>query len=367
MRITGVDLTPVFSRRETGDISRHVIVRLSTDEGLEGLGEMSDVGDWGIMYDLTDMRAAFETLLVGKDPLEWKPITIEAGERLMGGAMQAGFEIALFDLIGKYRGQTIAGLFGGSLKDRLRVCYPIFRNYSAEDAQENVKRVERRMGEGHDLFRLYHGGNVDADEVFLDAVRSQWGDAFKLKSLDFSRRFKWKRVVHAADRLLQFYTPIHLESVSDIRDRDGQYEIRKRIDLPISEHISTVEQAFEFAKHRYVDIFNICLCGAGGLTRALHIAQVAHAAGLSCLVGTTQELSIGVAAQGMFGSVLENLDYPADCTGGLLYEHDVVVDRVRYEKGHLIVPEGPGVGMELDADKLAQFTYPLSSVNDPEI
>ncbi len=366
MKITGVDLTPVFSRRETGHISRHVIVRLNTDEDPVGLGEMSDVGDWGIMYDLADVQAVFETLLVGKDPLDWRPITVEAAESLrMGGAIQAGLEIALFDLIGKIKSQSIAGLFGGSLKDRLRVCYPIFRNHSAEDAQENVKRVERRIGEGQDLFRLYHGGNVDADEVFLDAVRSQWGDAFRLKSLDFSGRFKWKRVVQVFERLGQ-YKPIHLESVSDRMDRGGQYEIRKRIDRPISEHVSSVEQAFEFARHGYVDIFNICLCAAGGFTRALHIAQIAHAAGLSCLVGTTQELSIGVSAQAMFGSLLENLDYPADCTGGMLYEHDVVVNRVRYEKGHVIVPEGPGVGMELDGDKLEQLTHPLSTVSDPE-
>ena len=368
MKITGIDLTPVFSRRETGHVSRHVIVRLTTDEGLIGLGEMSDVEDWGLMYDLADVKGAFESLLVGKDPLDWKSITVEARSRFlrMGGAIQAGFEIALFDLIGKFRDQSVAGIFGGPLKDRLRVCYPIFRNYSVEDAEENVKRVDRRMGEGQDLFRLYHGGNVDADEVFLDAVRSQWGERFVLKSLDFSRRFPWKQTIRALQRLLP-YKPIHLESVSDIRDPEGQYEIRKRVDVPISEHVHTVEQAFEFAKHRYVDIFNICLSGTGGFTTAFHIAQIAQAAGISCLVGTTQELSIGVAAQAMFGSVVENLDYPGDPTGGLLYEHDVVVERVRYENGHLIVPEGPGLGMELDSEKLAAVTHPLSSMSDPDI
>ena len=110
-----------------------------------------------------------------------------------------------------------------------------------------------------------------------------------------------------------------------------------------------------------MDIFNISLSGAGGFTNALHIAQVADAAGLSCLVGTTQELSIGVAAQAMFGSVVENLDYPGDPTGGLLYESDVVKARVQYEKGHLIVPKGPGLGMALDEEKLDAISEPLRS------
>jgi muconate cycloisomerase len=363
MKITRVDLTPVASRRETGSVSRHVIIRLNTDEGLVGLGEMSDVGDWGIMYDLTDIKGAYESLLVGKDPLDWRAITTAARSRLrMGGAIRAGFEIALFDLTGKIKNQSVAGVFGGSLRDRMRVCYPIFRNYSREDAEANIKRVDRRMEEGQDLFRLYQG-DVGADEIFLDGVKSKWGDQFVLKSLDFSGVKKWKRVVHAVEILVQYYTPILLESVSDRKDPVGQLEVRRRIDLPISEHVSSIDRAYEFAKHRYVDIFNISLSGAGGFTNALHIAQVADAAGLSVLVGTTQELSIGVAAQAMFGSIVENLDYPGDPTGGLLYESDVVKDPVRYEKGYLIVPDGPGLGMELDEEKIAAIQESLSSVS----
>ncbi len=362
MKITAVDLTPVASRRETGSVSRHVVIRLNTDAGLIGLGEMSDVGDWGVMYDLDDIKGAYESLLVGRDPLNWRPITIAARSRLrMGGAIRAGFEIALFDLIGKIYNQSVAGVFGGALRNKMRVCYPIFRNYSREDAEANIERVDRRMGEGQDLFRLYHGGVVEADEIFLDGVRSKWGDRFALKSLDFSGVHKWKRVVHAVETLTQYYTPIHLESVSDRKDLEGQYEVRKRIDLPISEHVSSINQAYEFARHRYVDIFNISLSGAGGFANALHIAQVADAAGLSVLVGTTQELSIGVAAQAMFGSVVENLDYPGDPTGALLYESDVVKERARYEKGWLIVPDGPGLGMELDEEKMAEISEPLSS------
>ncbi len=364
MKITGVDLTPVASRRETGAVSRHVILRLHTDQGLIGLGEMSDVGDWGVMYDLNDVKRAYESLLVGKDPRAWRAIVLAARSRLrMGGAIRTGFEIGLFDLIGKIQNQSVAGVFGGSLRDKLRVCYPIFRNYSRKDAEENIGRVDRRMKEGHDLFRLYHGGNLEADEIFLDGVKSNWGDRFVLKSLDFSGVHKWKRVVQALEVLLKYYAPILLESVSDRKDLEGQYEVRKRIDLPISEHVSSLNQAYQFARHRYVDIFNISLSGAGGFTNALHIAQVADAAGLSCLVGTTQELSIGVAAQAMFGSVVENLDYPGDPTGGLLYESDVVKERVQYEKGYLIVPKGPGLGMELDEEKLDAISEPLRSVD----
>ena len=146
MKVTSVELTPVASERETGDVSRHVVVQFHTDEGLIGLGEMSDVGDWGLMYELEDVKAVFESLLAGQNPLDWRPITKAAKRRLrMGGAIQAGFEIALFDLIGIIQGRSVAGVFGGQLENKMRVCYPIFRNYSREDAEANIKRVDRRI------------------------------------------------------------------------------------------------------------------------------------------------------------------------------------------------------------------------------
>ncbi|HAA76862.1 TPA: muconate cycloisomerase [Candidatus Latescibacteria bacterium] len=362
MKMTSVTLTPVSTRRETGQISQHVIVQLGTDEELVGLGEMSDVHDWGVMYDLEDIKGAYESIVMGQDPLDWNLLTERARGRLrMGGAIRAGLEIAIFDLIGKIQGRSVAGVFGGAFTDKMRVCYPIFRNYSREDAEANIKRVDRRMGEGQDLFRLYHGGNIEADEVFLDGVKSKHGDGFELKSLDFSGVHKWKHVVKTIEILSRYYPPILCESVSDRKDLEGQKEVRRRIDFPISEHVSSLNQAYEFAKHRYVDIYNISLCGAGGFTNAIHVAQVADSAGLSVLVGTTQELSVGVAAQATFGCITTNQDFPGDCTGGMLYENDVARNPIQYENGYVLLPDGPGLGIELDEDKVAAITEPLRS------
>ena len=362
MKITDVIVTPVYSRRETGTFTPHVILQLRTDEGLVGLGEMSDLGHGNLKFDVRDLKDTLAYLLVGKDPMHWRPLCHASQGRFHSEhVVLEAVEIAVLDLVGKAKGQSIAQVLGGGYVDRIKVCYPIFRMFDMDEVEPNVQRVARRMGEGQDLFRLYCGGNVEADEAFLSAVRAQWGDAFKLKSLDLSGRLPWKETMHVLDRLLCF-NPILVESVCDRRDPAGQYEVRSRTGWPISEHISSPQMAFEFAKQRYVDIFNISLAGTGGFTQALQIAQIAQAAGISCLIGTTQELSIGVAAQAMLGSLLENLDYPSDMTGGLLYEDDVVVERVRYEGGYLLVPQGPGVGMQLDEAKLARITRPLTSL-----
>lgn len=365
MKITDVRLTPVYSRRETGSLTPHVIVQMFTDEGLVGLGEMSDLGHGHVKFDLQDARNSIAHILVGQDPMEYGPLTRAARARFpRSGPFLEGIELAILDLAGKAKGLSVAELMGGAYCDRIRVCYPIFRMFDMAEVEPNVARVERRINEGQTLFRLYCGGNVEADEAFLSAVRSRWGDRFELKSLDLSGRLPWKRAMDVLRRLLCFQ-PMLVESVCDRRDPEGQYEVRKRVDLPISEHIHSPEMAFEFAKHRYVDIFNVSLAGCGGWMSARRVADIALAAGVSCLVGTTQELSIGVAAQAMFGATIENLDYPSDMTGGLLYQDDVVVDRVRYEDSYLLVPQGPGLGMVLDEAKLAAIEHPLSSVPLP--
>ncbi|MFH1084674.1 MAG: enolase C-terminal domain-like protein [Chloroflexota bacterium] len=362
MKITDVTVTPVYSRRETGTYTPHVIVQLATDEGLVGLGEMSDLGHGNLKFDMRDLKDSLAYLLVGQDPLRWRPLCRAAQSRFGGEhVVLEGIEIAILDLVGKAKDQSISEVLGGGYVERIKVCYPIFRMFAMDEVEPNVQRVARRMAEGHDLFRLYCGGNLEADEAFLKAVGAQWGEAFHLKSLDLSGRLPWKESLRVLDRLLP-YNPILVESVCDRRDPAGQYEVRSRTRWPISEHISSPQMALEFAQHRYVDIFNISLAGTGGFTPALQIAQIAQAAGIACLIGTTQELSIGVAAQAMLGSLLENLDYPSDMTGGLLYEDDVVVERVRYEGGYLRVPQGPGVGMQLDASKLARITRPLTSL-----
>ena len=123
------------------------------------------------------------------------------------------------------------------------------------------------------------------------------------------------------------------------------------MDFPISEHCSSEEQAIAFAQGQAVDILNIAV-NARGIRRARNLFATAEALGLKTLIGTTQELSIGTSAQAHLGASVANLEYPGDAAGAQLYIDDVVVNRAQYENGHLLVPKGPGLGMELDEEKL---------------
>jgi muconate cycloisomerase len=357
MNIRAVELIPVHTPRETGAISQHVIVRLRTEEGMEGLGEMSDITDLRVTPDLDDLQKTATGLLVGADSRRIGALADRLARRY-SGHIRCAFEVALFDLLGKELGVPVSTLLGGAVRDRFKVCYPIFPHRGPADVEPNIARVGRVLERGFDLIRVYCGVDLEADELFLRTLRETYGARVRIKSLDFSRRLHWKQAIPAIRRFEQ-YEPMLVESPCP--DAEGKAEVRRQVGVPISEHVGSAETALRFARAGSVDIFNIATCH-GGLNHARKLFALAEALDAQTLIGTTQELSIGTAAQAHLGAAMPNLEWPCDPTGPHLYQKDVVRRRVRYEAGYLIVPEGPGLGVEIDEEQLRALRRPLTQL-----
>jgi muconate cycloisomerase len=365
MRITRVTLHPVSTRRETGSRNQHVIVRLETDNGIVGIGEMSDLSHPPAMQpDLGDLVVVANQLLVGREPIALAENAQRLADALPSegkvSVIRCGLELALWDAVAKDLGQPVYNLLGGKLRDRLRVCYPIFRMQSVDEVEPNLARIARRYAEGFDLFRLYCGGNVEADERFLRGVRERWGTEIQIKSLDLSALYDWKTGLNTIERLLDLADPLLVESPCYRTDLAGMAEIRRRVRVPVSEHVFGLRDAYRLAEARAVDIFNISLQACGGITEARQVYALAAAAGIGTLIGTTQELSIGTAAQLHLATAMPNLTHPGDCTGPVLYRDDVAAERVRYEHSHAVVPTGIGWGIALAEGMLDTLHAPLT-------
>jgi galactarate dehydratase (D-threo-forming) len=219
-----------------------------------------------------------------------------------------------------------------------------------------MKIVRARYQQGFDVFRLYVGKNVDADEAFLDGVNQEFGSKVKIKSIDFSNLLDWKEALKVVRRLSRFEFQL-IESPAKANDFEGLRELRTRVEHPVSEHIWSFRQQYEIIRHDALDIFNISPVFLGGLTGARKAAAAAEIAGKGCLIGTTQELSIGTAAMAHLGASLANLTLVSDPTGPKLYVGDVVKTGVKYENGYLLLPDRalPGLGLELDPDLLRRY------------
>ncbi|WP_276320700.1 enolase C-terminal domain-like protein, partial [Phytoactinopolyspora endophytica] len=151
-----------------------------------------------------------------------------------------------------------------------------------------------------------------------------------------------------------------VESPAPNHDIRGLARARDRLPVPVSEHVYSYRWALELIAAEAVDVFNVSVIAIGGITAARRIFAIAEAAERQCLVGTTQELSIGTAAAVHVGAAMPTVTVPSDPAGPMLYTADVVRDPVRYLDGVLQLPDGPGLGMELDSDRLAACAGPLT-------
>lgn len=365
MKITGVLLTPVRTTRRTGAISIHIVVQLTTDAGLIGLGEISDLDCYRMhLPDLDALKIALERVIVGRSPFQqallhkdlfgYMPTYLRYANTYppfqLASQIAAGVEMAFYDLAGKALGTPVYNLLGGKVRDELEITYPIFQAKNLEDVPRYMEVIQELVDRGVTRFRYYVGVDLDADEEFLASLRNRFGNGIHLKGLDFQGHLYWKDALNAYQRF-QPYAFDLVESVSWAEDYEGMAEVRRRVDAAVSEHVASYAQAMRMIKAGAVDVFNITH-QSGGMWGAARLFALADAAGLKCLISTTQEMSIGTAAVAHLGATVPDLHYPGDPAGPLLYLEDVVAERIRYEGTSLIVPDGPGLGVELDPAKL---------------
>ena len=372
IRITEVKLHTVQTHRRTGAISSHMVLELETDCGITGVGEISDLDCYRMyMPDPAAVKTGIEKVALGTNAfqiaalherlLSYMPVYLRYANTYPpftpASQIAAGVEMAFFDIVGKAFNTPVYNLIGGKMRDEIEVTYPVFQAKKASDTERYLGYMAELIDLGVTRFRYYVGVDFDQDERFLIAFRDRFGDRVQLKALDFQGHFHWRDTLRIYDRFKQYDFEL-IESPSWAEDYDGMAELRRHIDVDISEHISSFAQAMRMIRADAVDVFNITI-QSGGIYQAKKLFDLAEAAGLKCLISTTQEMSLGTAANAHLGAVVPQLHYAGDPVGPLLYVEDVVTEKLAYEGTRLIVPNGPGLGFDLDREKLAALSAPL--------
>ena len=354
MKITKIETFQIETPRYYGHISGHVIVKVHVDDGPVGLGEASD----SRADDLEALTKRYNDLLIGRDATHITEINELLRAQSFGSTVSnlhlaSAIDLALYDLNGKVQGVPAYQMLGGKMRDSVYCCYPIFGWQVQEDFEKTAGYLQRLIDLGHHLFRYYISGDSALDDRFLTEMKSKFGEQIRLKQLDFSGRFSDAETALRYADVLRHHAPYHFEQPS--RDLQVCAEFTKRMDLPVSLHISSLEYGYEAAKSGACTVFNVA-CVAGGPTHIRRLFALAEAAGLECLIGTDQESTLGTAAQIHVGVSMPNLSLPCDPMGPVLYMASPAKARIRSEASHLYPPEAPGLGIELDEDKLKALT-----------
>lgn len=377
--VADVRLFALLTPRRTGSVSSHVLVRLTSADGAVGWGELSDLDCYRMfMPDLGALHAAVTRVVIGYDAHNLTELHRRLGALLpdyrhcartyppfsLESQLAAAIEMACLDLSGRALGRSVSELLGGGGRATLPVAYPLFSSsIDRSGAVDEFAPVEFALSRGVSIFRYYVGPDDDASRTFLHTLVDRYRGRVTLKALDFGSRFHWKSVLRFL-RSLDGVEPALVESASWREDYNGLAQLRRAIDVDVCEHVSCTSQLLRMIRAEAIDVANITI-QSGGLYPARQLFDLAHAAGINCLLGTTQELSLGTSAGAHLAATVADVAHPADTVGPLLYTVDPAVTPVHFEHGELVVPTGPGLGIEIDEARLDQLAGDLVDWEHP--
>jgi glucarate dehydratase len=343
---------------ETG--TTRTIIELVTDESIVGIGET-----YGGARTIAALDIA-KPFLIGMDPFETGLIQHRLGVFCIGyelsvpPVVRAGIEMACLDAAGKALGRPVASLLGGAVRDSVEVASYLFYRYASADgtrpAVDSAETILDRASElvernGHRVHKL-KGGVLSPMEEYraLELLRERFPDA----PLVWDPNAAWsvETTIRVGRRLTA--DAFELQWLEDPCNwLEGMSQARAAVGIPFATNMCLIgpDQLAPGIRARSVDVILADVHFWGGFRANQEMAAVARAFGLGVGMHSDRELGISTAAMVHLACTLPNLGYAVDS-----HYHDQVDDIITvpwvYRDGRFDLPTAPGLGVEIDQDKL---------------
>lgn len=333
-----------------------VIVRLYTDAKIEGVGEASV---WPVFNDNPfSVREAIDRYLgpavVGLSPLDTEAVVQRMDMALHGErAAKAGVEMAVFDAAGKALGRPVHDLLGGLVRDRISLSYSV----AAQELTLDIEDAKAVLDDGFMILKIKTGVlSPEEDLERVSAIRSLVGPKFDLR-IDFNQGGLRERALGLC-RKLEAFNPTFIEQPVKGWDLAGLRSITQAIDTPVmaDESVMSLEDGLKIIKQDAADMISIKLSKLGGIVASKKLAGLCEAAGVGAYAGAMWESGIGIAASLHFACSSPAVRYGSDFyTCSHLLEDDLIQVPIPIEDGQILVPNGPGLGVDVDWDAVERY------------
>lgn len=326
----------------------YALVRVHTDVGLTGLGEISTV------FAPTGTRLCpIATDVIGPHLVGEDPTQIAKAHQLMDAVIEraepvkAAIDMALFDILGKSLGVPVHALLGGRVREKIPLSFSIMFGSSDEMAGLACELTEQ----GFSTVKVKVGQGLEKDEDALRAIRAAVGPQMTLR-VDANMAWETPKAALASLRRMEPYDIELAEQPLAADDLEGMAFIRKRVDIPImaDESVWSPRSAMGVLQRQAADIVNVYVAEAGGIFRAAQIFAMCEAARIPCAIGSMPETGVGTAAEVHLGVAMANLGFASDCCGSAYFDEDFLKTPLRVENGFAFPPAGPGLGVEIDEE-----------------
>ncbi len=368
MRITSIETIPVrvpirpelAIRSSIGahTVSPFLLVKIHTDDGIIGLGEVSSTPRWSGEDQVTAAHWIQDFLapqLEGEDPRDVERLTAKLGRALAGNPFtKAALEMALWDILGKSLGTPVYRLLGGPVREFV----PTKWSVSGVEPEKAAQIARWAVEQSFRTMKVKVGLDPEHDVARVRAVREAVGPKVRI-GVDANGGWSVAAAVQTIRRLCE-YDIFFVEQPVAPLDVAWMAEVRRQLEIPVvaDESVYTPQDAMALARAGAADVFSVYTGKSAGIGPARKIAAIAEAAGLACTVGSNLELGVGTAAMVHLALATPGItaeEYPCDIIGPLYYEDDILAEPLPIKGGQARAPDRPGLGVELDEHKVERY------------
>jgi glucarate dehydratase len=338
------------------------IVEVETDEGIVGLGEMGGGGE--------SAEIAFHGLkayLVGHDPfdleaLKWKICNPTASLYNNRTQLMAAIEFACLDIAGKKLGVPVYQLLGGKLRDEVEFASYIFFRYPNEQTGEDEVRTPQQVVEHVTSLKEKYGftthkvkGGVFHPDYEIKVYQAISG-AFPKDRLRYD-----PNCILSVEQSVKFAKAIEHLNNDYLEDPtwglNGMRRVREKTTLSLATNtvVVNMEQLAENILNRSVDVILLDTTFWGGIRPCIKAANICEAFQLGVAVHSSGELGIQLATMLHLGAVLPSQPFAIDAHYHHLTDDIITGGKMKYRDGKISIPDKPGLGVELDRDKLREY------------
>ena len=338
------------SGKRTG--STRLICEITTTEGIKGYGETICLLD----FVPTVFDKVVRPLGLGLNITDVELLSRKAEgagyyhhKRALVFALSA-LEMAMWDARGKIAGLALNELWGGSYRKKVEICAYIY----ISDHNQLEKELIEYQNKGFKSFKLKVGLDPVQDVALVKKAREILGPGFNLR---IDPNGAW--TLATAKRMITKLAPYDLQYIEQplpVENMIGAARLRKFSPIPIciDEGAYTLQETMNAIQMGTADVILADPHEAGGLWQCLKIGAVCESAGIHIGMHSGGELGLTQAAYLHLAASMPNAKIALD-TIYHLHTDDILKNRITFETGYADVPKGPGLGVEIDLEKLEAY------------
>lgn len=369
MKITNVELVPLRSKLEkplrfsfgTVEYRNFALIRISTDEGIDGWGETSvNFPYWSIQERLFTINYGIKPLLIGEDPLDVKRLWGKVVSALLKQGLQwgakgaiyqaiSGVDMALWDILGKAFGLPIYRMLGGDAK-------PIRAYAVGLDPSDQAGHASNCVSDGYTAVKVRIGFDEKSDLELVKETRRVIGDGVDLM-VDANMAWERQQALKMA-KALEGYSLYWLEEPIRCDDIEGLKWLSERIEIPLAagENAFGIFDAASLIRSGAIRFVMPDITRSGGITEVQRICNFAaaynveyspHAYGTDVALAGTLQLMASVP-----GGVIAPYDV-SKCPA----KQEILEEPIIVKKGYFQIPSKPGIGIAIDERGLEKFRW----------